>query len=434
MRTICCVVCWLLVSVQAFGQDRLLWEVQEDFSGGPDLARAITLSKRTAVIVGNGGAPDDGVDFVIQSFSKSTGAVQWTDHVPSCCGASPVVVTSLRDTVFAAGYVAGPTVGTTDVVVRAYDAPSGTLLWQNVWDAGLDDLPKAIAATPTAVVVAGYGGNTTTRPLDLIVRAYDPVTGAILWSDQVDRGNVDDAAWAVAVGPQRVFVAATTQTPSGRDLLIRAYDASSGLLNWEIVRPATSPVALKVTGGRLFLAGSSSNQTYLAAFEVRSGAVLWEDRTPVPGLFRDVQVKGQRVVAAGSSGRGLLVRAFDVRTGTMAWQDQPAVPPGFGALANAVASNDDAVYVVGSAGQDFGYSEVMVRAYDATGGTLLWDDRSHRSSTSTAVDVALGKNRLFVAGYTIGARFDFLIRAYGIRNDGAPPAARSAAGEPSTSQ
>ena len=114
MRTICCVVCWLLVSVQAFGQDRLLWEVQEDFSGGPDLARAITLSKRTAVIVGTAGAPDGGFDFVIQSFSKSTGAVQWTDHVPSCCGASPVVVTSLRDSVFAAGYVSGPTVGSTD--------------------------------------------------------------------------------------------------------------------------------------------------------------------------------------------------------------------------------------------------------------------------------------------------------------------------------
>ena len=363
MRTICCALCCLLVSVQAFGQDRLLWEVQEDFSGGLDLARAITLSKRTAVVVGNAGAPDGGIDFVIQSFSKSTGAVQWTDHVPSCCVTSPVVVTSLHDTVFAAGYVSGPTVGSTDVVVRAYDAPTGTLLWQNVWDAGRDDLPKSIAASPTAVVVVGYGGNTTTYPLDLIVRAYDPVSGAILWTDQVDRGNVEDAAWAVAVGPQRVFVAATTAAPSGRDLLVRAYNASSGLLNWEIGRPATSPAALKVVAGRLFLAGSSANQTYVGAFEARSGAVLWEDKTPMPGLFRDIQVKGERVVAAGSSGRGLLVRAFDVRTGTQAWQDQPAVPPGFGALATAVALNDAAVYIVGSAGQDFAYSEVMVRAY-----------------------------------------------------------------------
>ena len=124
----------------------------------------------------------------------------------------------------------------------------------------------------------------------------------------------------------------------------------------------------------------------------------------MPGLFRDVQVKGQQVVAAGSAGRGLLVRAFDVRTGIMAWQDQPAVLTGFSALASAVALNDDAVYIVGSAAQDFAYSEVMVQAYDATGGTLLWDDRSHRNSSSAAVNVALGKNRLFVAGYTMGTQ------------------------------
>jgi hypothetical protein len=435
LRTISCALCFLFVSVHAFGQDRLLWEVQEDFNGGVDLARAVTLSKRTAVVVGTAGSADGGLDFVIRSFRKSTGVVQWSDHIPSCCGASPVVVTSLRDRVFAAGYVAGPTAGSTDVVVRAYDAPTGALLWQNVWDTGRDDLPQAIAASPTAVVAVGYGGNTPGHSLDLIVRAYDPISGVILWEDQVDRGNVDDAAWAVAIGPQRVFIAATTSTPSGRDLLVRAYTAWSGLLNWETTRPATTPVALKVIAGRLFLAGSSSNNTYLGAFEAKSGALLWEDKAPVPGLFRDLDVAGQQVIAAGSSGTGLLVRALDVRTGTLAWQDRPVELPGFGALGFAIAANRDAVYVVGSAGRDFQYSEVMVRAYDTTGGALLWDDRSHRNLTSAAVDVALGLNRLFVAGYTTGVRSDFLIRAYRIGHDGAAPAVeRNPAVEPSTSQ
>jgi hypothetical protein len=112
------------------------------------------------------------------------------------------------------------------------------------------------------------------------------------------------------------------------------------------------------------------------------------------------------------------VRAYDVRNGTMEWQDQTLVAPGFGDLATAVALNDRAVYVVGSSGQDFGYSEMVVRSYSAEDGTLLWDDRSHRSITgfpTTAVDVALGRNRLFVAGYSLD---DFVIRAYGIWNDG----------------
>ena len=90
-----------------------------------------------------------------------------------------------------------------------------------------------------------------------------------------------------------------------------------------------------------------------------------------------------------------------------------------------VGVNSTAVYVGGNSGQDFVYSEMLVQGYDAATGTLLWDDRSHRSDGSTtAVDMALGKNRLFVAGYTLGVGTDFVIRAYDIRNDGRAATAR----------
>ena len=71
----------------------------------------------------------------------------------------------------------------------------------------------------------------------------------------------------------------------------------------------------------------------------------------------------------------------------------------------------------GLAGQDFGNSEFLVRAYDAHDGTLLWDDRSHPSSQTVAVDLQLGKFRLFVAGYAFDSAtgLDFLIRGYDIR-------------------
>jgi len=48
---------------------------------------------------------------------------------------------------------------------------------------------------------------------------------------------------------------------------------------------------------------------------------------------------------------------------------------------------------------------------------LLWDDRSHSSPRTTAVDLALGKSRVFVAGYTTtsATNSDFLIRAYAAR-------------------
>ena len=211
---------------------------------------------------------------------------------------------------------------------------------------------------------------------------------------------------------------------------MRAYNASSGALIWEATRPFTSPVAIKAIAGRVFVAGSSSNRSYVGAFDAKSGAPLWEDDATGPGIFRDIAVEGNRVVAAGSSGSALLVRAYDAPSGTIEWQDETLVLPGSRDFATAVALNNRAVYVAGSSGQDFLYSEMLVRGYDAVAGTLLWDDRSHRSANppgTTAVDVALGKNRLFVAGYAfgVGTQFDFVIRAYGVRNDGTAPQVES---------
>ena len=59
-----------------------------------------------------------------------------------------------------------------------------------------------------------------------------------------------------------------------------------------------------------------------------------------------------------------------------------------------------------------------MRAFDAETGSLLWEDNSHFSTdNATAVDMVLGKNRLFVAAQVVNATSDFVIRAYDIRPD-----------------
>ena len=181
MRIIGCFLCLLFCSVNAFGQS-LLWDIVEDFSGGTDLARAITLSTRSAVFIGNAdNSAADVHDFVIQSLRRKTGSVRWTDRVQEFPGlVTSLQIASFQGRVFASGYTSGPNNGT-DIVVRGYDALQGTLLWNSVWDTGRDDLPQAIVAGPTAVVVVGYGGNTPGRALNFIVRAYDPKSGAVLW-------------------------------------------------------------------------------------------------------------------------------------------------------------------------------------------------------------------------------------------------------------
>ena len=89
-----------------------------------------------------------------------------------------------------------------------------------------------------------------------------------------------------------------------------AYNATSGALAWEIPRPSTSPETIKALAGRVFLAGSSSDHSYVGTFDARSGGLLWEDEATDPGSsFRDIAVDGNRVVAVGSSRTTLLCEA-----------------------------------------------------------------------------------------------------------------------------
>jgi outer membrane protein assembly factor BamB len=176
---------------------------------------------------------------------------------------------------------------------------------------------------------------------------------------------------------------------------------------------------MKLTSGRLLVAGAAGSSTYLAAFSAKTGASLWDDMCPTAGGIVDIAVAGSRIAAAISSGTGFAVRAYALSTGGLEWEQRPTISPGFFENVRAIVLNEDTVYAAGSSGEFFGNSEFLVRAYNAADGSLLWDDRSHASTETAAVNLALGKFRLFVAGYTSDSSTDadFLIRAYDARAD-----------------
>jgi putative pyrroloquinoline-quinone binding quinoprotein len=424
---VCCLVC---LPRAVFAQAPLLWELQQDLGGGVDMARAITLSGRAAVIVGNGGVPLEGTDesdLVIEALRRSAGAVRWKDQTFLSVGAiEPLFLATRNNRAYVVGTLREPNDVRSAFLVRAYDVPTGTFLWQNVWHAGQGvdtDHPTGVFASPTAVVVVGYSENATHDGLATVVRAYNPVSGAILWEDRVGSTGVDMIGWTIAGNRKLLFVAGAvslsqTSNPSPPDLFVRAYDAASGSLVWEFSRQSITPTKLVLASGRLIIAGAAANSTYLAAFSASSGTLFWQDTVPMTnGIVADVAVSGFRIATAINSGEEFAVRSYDLTTGILQWEERSGIRPGFHEHASAVGVNDNALFVAGDSGQDFGNSDFMVRAFDASSGATLWEDHSHSSAQTSAVDLALGKVRLFVAGYTTNTSTsaDFLIRAYDIR-------------------
>ncbi len=426
-RRVFCICCLVWMPVEAFAQAPLLWELQEDINGGMDIARAITLSGKTAVVVGNGGVPLEGTDesnLVIQALGRATGAVNWTDQTFLSVGSfEHLFVATRKNRAYVVGTLRERNDPRSAFLVRAYDVPTGVLLWENVWHAGqgIDvDHPTGIFAGPTVVLVVGYSENATRDGRATVVRAYDPLSGDILWEDRAGSTGVDQIGWAVAANRNRVFVAGTISPASDgllRDLFVRAYDAQSGNVAWEVTQQSVSATKLVLASGRLLVAGSSAENTYLAAFSAATGALVWQDTVPTSGVVEDIGVSGARVAAGINSGSQLVVRAYDLGTGIVEWEDRSVSQPGFFNHVSAIAINSNAVFAAGSSGQDFGNSEFLVRAFDARTGLTLWEDHSHPSTETRALDLALGKFRLFVAGYSASSSTsdDFLIRAYDIR-------------------
>jgi outer membrane protein assembly factor BamB len=409
---------FLLFTPNLFGQSPFLWEQQKDFSGGPDLLRSVSTVGNMAITAGNASVTG-GLDLGVLNYGGA-GAVRWSDQVPLTTGISTGVFTATLGNIgFVAGYNS-VVPDNSDIFVRAYNSRTGNVLWHDTLNKGRDDFPQGLAAGPFVVVVVGQGGNTSVAPitaLDALIRAYDPLTGRVLWEDQVSKGDtIDDVAWAVAIDFDQIFVAGSSGIGGNRKMIVRAYHARTGTLQWEVERAGVTPTAITTRSGRVFVAGSTSAaNAFLAAFNTTNGHQIWED-TSTPGIFVDAEIRDHRVVGVGRSLQGSLIRAYHPADGRVAWQHITTPPEEVSESFSAVALSDEVAYVTGVSGEEFGESEFVVRAYDLFRGRVLFDDRSHRSGGlfgSAGFDIAIGATHVYAVGRASDSgSSDFLIRAY----------------------
>jgi hypothetical protein len=406
MRVTAVVFFILSLSAAAFAQDRVLWDEQFDAAGGGDIARAIAVTGKTVVVTG-GTSTAAGTEMAVRSYNKKTGRVRWSDSAPLVNGVQTAVyATRVAGVVYTAGYA--PNGVGSDIAFHAYDANTGAHLWQDVLDRGRDDFPRDLAASQAAVVVVGYGGNTPGRNVDLLVRAYHPVTGQVLWDDQIDTDGQSDDAFRVGLTDTQVIVGGMTSIGTTRTLILRAYDVATGALSWDVRETDFSPTALTIRGGRVFVGGSSATLATTRAYKATTGKLLWQDQGS-SGTVRDMQVRAGQLVEVGNFG----VRLMDVKSGDAAWES-PSAASEFLSMVELGAS---AIYIAGSSGNEFA-SESVVRAYDYSG-NAIWEDRAYRSSDTQPHALTLSGRKLFVAGHVTkgdGVNFDFFIRAYDVRD------------------
>jgi outer membrane protein assembly factor BamB len=205
-----------------------------------------------------------------------------------------------RGRLFVGGFAGGRS-----IAVRAYDAQTGTLLWQQKTTgvvSGFNTL-RGLTSDGPRVFAGGTLASTIGQP-EFLVQAIEAHTGRLLWEDRVNNGAGFDGADGIAFEGGRVFAQGQggpgclvrPSPPSDCDVLIRSYDARSGALLWEQtdgtvgLDDATPPQNILARGGMVFSAWIANIPTdgpqgdwVVQTYESATGQLLWEDRVDTGG-------------------------------------------------------------------------------------------------------------------------------------------------------
>lgn len=204
---------------------------------------------------------------------------------------------------------------------------------------------KVVAQAPadhSDVLAAGFGFQAAGSSM-ITVRTYDAPSGAILSEDSFDVNVKEEGAAEHDGNRGRIFAGGIGTDSKGKSaFMLRVYDAETGRFLWE-----GQLNLLKVGEGGLTRASATIIPSCTSVLQVSVSST-----TPLQTLFS--------------------VRAVNPFTGGLVWQDQFA--PGVRKRARVEGVLFGGLFVR-SVGDPIGHIfDLVVRTYDRTSGTLLWED------------------------------------------------------------
>ena len=237
-----------------------LWYEVYDPAGGWDLATDVVVARNLAVISGTAQDTDNRDYLFVKGHDLQSGDPVWITTYDGGHSARGGALATVGNTVYVAGDESAAAGKSADVMVRAYDAADGALLWADAYDVdGFYDSAYDIDVGGGVVVVTGEGRSSAFSP-DLLTRAYDAVTGTALWTVQHDVAGSSDQSWAVEITDSLAVIVGQGYD-GDYEWVVRAYDLATGALAWDDVfdRSGGSDSARDVTslGPSVFVVGST---------------------------------------------------------------------------------------------------------------------------------------------------------------------------------
>ncbi|MCA1958874.1 MAG: hypothetical protein LDL14_10160, partial [Nitrospira sp.] len=195
--------------------------------------------------------------------------------------------------VVAAGFGYQNETGAT-MTVKVYDAVSGEVLSEDVYELIVEEDPGARSDGSTMRIFAGGAGGTPAGLSSFLLRAYDGKTGEFQWVGKLHFNPTERGGDERELEVSTSMVRRATLTKIGNPIrsedahplfILRGWDPSTGVLNWEDEFSPDEDVAASV-GTAVFHATApegSWEEGGVIDFQIlmidrKQGSVLWEDR------------------------------------------------------------------------------------------------------------------------------------------------------------
>jgi hypothetical protein len=363
-------------------------------------------------------------DFVTVAYDIATGTQIWLRRYNGPADrydeASAVTASPDGSKVFVTGYSQGPAADY-DYATVAYDASSGTRLWARRYNGpgNRSDFPQSLGVSPDGSEVFVTGASPgASNWFEYATVAYDASSGTRLWQRRYNGpGGRDDWASALGVSPDgtRVFVTGHSFGITGVGYTTVAYDAADGKGIW--TKRYNSPgdnsaayaIGVSPDGSEVFVTGygarySGSYDYATVAYDSSTGAARWLTRYNGTGGSDDiawalgVSPDGSQVFVTGHSrGSGsadddYATVAYDRATGAQEWVSRYNGPADNNDEAHALGVSPDGsdVFVTGESPGTTGDSDYATVVYDASTGVNVWVARYESTQDDTASATALG--------------------------------------------
>jgi len=192
----------------------------------------------------------------------------------------------------------------TSATLWALDAATGDVRWSVT---GLGDYGVSSAVYSDGMVFVSADGFPATASNLVLMRAFDAATGALLWQNTAFSNESPTGTPAVAGG--RVIVAAGATS---------AFDEATGHVLWvsnaTAIGEAYKPV-VSVSSGRVFVATRGG----IYAIDAATGATLWHFGTTLGVGSRAPAVRGTTIYAQLTSGTTTRIVALRASDGSKIW-------------------------------------------------------------------------------------------------------------------